>query len=83
MPTMAAVLSYTPTVLFWSAVIFLVLSEFVGKLATSLRPRCRVFAGMLIFGLGMWYAAEAANHVALTSPDFTPWSHFVSNTPTP
>lgn len=78
MPTLAEVLSYLPTLLFWVGAIFLVVSELIGKFAKSLRWRFRFYALFCVLGIGIWWASETANHVQLTMPDLQPWSRIIS-----
>jgi hypothetical protein len=80
MPSIATILSYMPTILFWLLVVVLVISEIIGKFANEIRWMFRPYAVVIILMLASWYAAEVASHVAMIPPDFEPWEHFI---PTP
>jgi hypothetical protein len=63
--------------MFWILIPLLIMSEMIGFFARSVRWRFRLYAGLVVLMLGVWYASETANHVSLTVPDFTPWTHFM------
>ncbi len=78
---MAQMLMLLPTVLFWFLVLFVLIAELIGAFAHSIRPRFRGCVACVLLMLGMWYAAETAHNITPTLPDFQPWTHFYTTTP--
>lgn len=76
MNDLASAMLYLPTVLFWLLVLFLLISELVGRFAVTARWRFRRYAMVVLLMGATWYIAEGAHKLYLTPPDWQPWSHF-------
>lgn len=78
MNDLASAMLCLPTVLFWLLVLFLLISELVGRFAIGVRWRFRRYAMVVLLMGATWYVAEGAHKLYLTPPDFQPWSRFAS-----